>query len=65
MFTKMSHLPAATKVSVEDSKRRLLRQESKGRPTCSTSSSSSVLFSELCLFCKKKASRKTKRKKNW
>ena len=58
----MSHLPAATKVSVEDSKRRLLRQESKGQPTCSTSSSSSVLFSQLCLFCKKKSKWKNQTK---
>ena len=58
----MSHLPAATKVSVEDSKRRSLRQESKGQPTRSTSSSSSVLFSQLCLFCKKKSKWKNQTK---
>ena len=38
MFTNISRLTAATKVSVEDSKRRSLRQESKGQPTISSSS---------------------------
>ena len=62
MFTNISHLTAATKVNVEDSKRKSLRRESKGQPTCSISSSSSALFPWLCLFCQKENNWKNRKK---
>ena len=62
MSTDISRLTAAIRVSAEDCKRRSLRWESKGQPTCSISSSSSVLFPQLCLFCKKESKWKNRKK---
>ena len=62
LFTNISRLTAATKVSVEDRKRRSLIRESKGKSTCSISSFSSVLFPQLCLFCKKGSKWKNRKK---
>ena len=63
MFTNISYLIAATNVSVEDSKRRSLIREIKGRSTCSISSSVQYCFLSYVYFVRKQASGKTIRKK--